>query len=145
MKVIVVRTPSNGNMESHLVISCSQEKLPVVELGGIQLSFWSWGSCGGLKTKQPQLMLVGQKLILHKLPMGLHCWGQHPHRSLGMGSLGWCLHSYVPMLSHIINVGINPCRLPKKKKKETWTPTQPQNLWLTICTACKMCLDSGIT
>lgn len=55
MRVILVRTPRNGEYRASTAIFCCQARLPVVGLGDIQLRYWLrgvGGSCGDAQTTE---------------------------------------------------------------------------------------------
>lgn len=60
MRVVLVRTPDNGQYRDELSIFCSYAGLPVVVLGCIRSSCWQKGSSKDLKTTQ-----AGARTVAH--------------------------------------------------------------------------------
>jgi hypothetical protein len=138
LKVILMRTPNNGNMESQLAISYCQGRLPEAGLDHIQLSCWPMGS-----QWDPQAIQVHAKTNGRSLQTDSDGSGggdmvkATPTQLIECGALGlgptWSLHPCA-LVSFL-----QGSTLQEAVERDAWTPTQPQNLCPTICPPCKVC------
>lgn len=84
-----------------------------------------------MKIPKQYRLLLRQGVALHKLQQGLHCGGKHPHSSLNMEKLSWCLQgALTPIFWSLVRKGTL-----QATEGEPWKPTQPQKLLPTICTS----------
>ena len=77
--MLLMRSPSNGNTEPPLAISCNQARFPLVELGHIQVNCWPRGEITQNVAKKKGCSLENDSgdLLLR----------QCPHNSLNMEKL----------------------------------------------------------
>lgn len=124
MRVVLVRTPDNGEYRNELTIFCSYAGLPVVVLGCIRSSCWQRGSNKDLKTTQADARTVrhspktNSKDVLQKMIF--------PRRYKG----GDCLES-----SNLCSSSFGVERYSLRDGMRNWTPTQLSKHWPTICPA----------
>ena len=133
MKVILMRTPSDGGYGVSTGVSRGQARLLLERLGCIQLSCWPRGSHENLETTQADAKTKGCSL---KTAIGAP-WPKTiftqliEHREVEL---------VLPRNPHpYVRVSLVWEGTLQASKRETWMPTQPQNLPPTIFTACNIC------
>lgn len=107
-------------MESHLVISCHQLKLPVLRLGYVQLGCWPKGSHGNSQAIHAIAKTVGCSL---QTDSKAHRWRQHPHNLLVMDGQASTYIEPSPLQSNVFGTRRYSVGYQKRNTK----PTQPQN------------------